>query len=142
MQLLAKLKSGNKKVATAAEKEIFNLLNTDKRLRSKRELIEEFIESNMPHIKDTDTIPEEFTKYWDEKQKQAFETLVKEEKLILESTQNLIDNYLYAEREPLRDEVLALLEGEQPTLLKRKSTGDRILKRILDFVETFIEGMV
>jgi type I restriction enzyme R subunit len=142
LQLLAKLKSGNKKQAKAAEKEIFNLLNTDKRLRSKRELIEEFIESNMPHIKDIDTIPEEFTKYWDEKQKQAFETIVKEEKLILESTQNLIDNYLYAEREPLRDEVLALLEGEQPTLLKRKSTGDRILKRILDFVETFIEGMV
>jgi len=41
----------------------------------------------------------------------------------------------------LRDEVLELIEGEKPGLLQRKKTGDRILKRIKDFVETFINGM-
>ncbi|MEM6738177.1 MAG: hypothetical protein AAF620_19125 [Bacteroidota bacterium] len=52
-----------------------------------------------------------------------------------------IEDYLFAEREPLRDEVLELIEGNKPTLLERKKTGDRILTRILDFLETFINGM-
>jgi len=34
-----------------------------------------------------------------------------------------------------------LLEGEQPSVLERKKTGDRILKKILNFVETFINGI-
>jgi type I restriction enzyme R subunit len=33
------------------------------------------------------------------------------------------------------------LAGDQPTLLERKKTGDRILKKIMDFAETFINGM-
>jgi type I restriction enzyme R subunit len=41
----------------------------------------------------------------------------------------------------LRDEILELLLGEPPRLLERKRLGDRILKKILDFVETFINGI-
>ena len=67
--------------------------------------------------------------------------MVNGENLSPERTQSLIEDYLYAEREPLRDEILDLLKGEQPTLLERKKTGDRILKKILNFVETFINGI-
>lgn len=49
---------------------------------------------------------------------------------------------MFAEGLPLRDEVLELIEGEKPSLLQRKSIGDKILKRLMDFVETFINGMV
>jgi len=44
-------------------------------------------------------------------------------------------------RYPLRDEVLELIEGEKPSLLQRKKLGDRIIKRIMDYVETFIKAM-
>jgi len=55
---------------------------------------------------------------------------------------NLICIHYYStQREPLRDEVLELIEDEKLSLLKRKKLGDRILKRIVDFVETFINGM-
>jgi type I restriction enzyme R subunit len=141
IQLLIKLKSKTQKDVTQIENEIFNLLNTEAHLRSKRELIELFIKSNLPAIEDTDEIPQEFEKFWNAEQLKAFNQLVKEEKLSSERTQSLIENYLYAEREPLRDEILELLEGEQPTLLERKKTGDRILKKILNFVDTFINGI-
>jgi|LSQX01.2.fsa_nt_gb hypothetical protein len=39
-------------------------------------------------------------------------------------------------------EVLELLDGEKPTLLQRKKTGDRILSKIIKFVDTFINGVV
>lgn len=141
IQLLIKLKSDTQKDVAQTEKEIFNLLNNEAHLRSKRELIEKFIEENLPVIEDSDDVPQEFEKFWNEEQLKAFADLVKEEKLNADRTEKLIEDYLFAEREPLRDEVLELIEGNKPTLLERKKTGDRILTQILDFVETFINGM-
>lgn len=141
IQLLIKLKSKRKGDVSQTEKEIFNLLNTEAHLRSKRELIEKFIQANLPAIEDSDDIPQEFEKFWNEEQQKAFNQLVKDEKLSVEKTQSLIEDYLYAEREPLRDEILELLEGEQPTLLERKKVGARILKKIINFVDTFINGI-
>ena len=141
IQLLIKLKANVKKDVAQTEREIFNLLNTEVALRSKKELIEKFIQENLPVIDDTQDIPEEFEKFWNDEQQKAFEQLVKEEKLSADRTQALIEDYLYAEREPLRDEVLQLIEGSEPKLLERKKIGDRILKRIVDFVDKFINGM-
>ena len=141
IRLLIKLKANQKKDAEQIEKEIFNLLNTEMQLRSKKELIEKFIRENMPVILDTDDIPQEFEKFWTVEQEKAFLKMVEEEKLSKEKTQTLIENYLYSEQEPMRDEILELLVEEKPTLLQRRTTGERILKRIMDFVETFINGI-
>ena len=141
IRLLIKLKANQKKDAEQIEKEIFNLLNTEMQLRSKKELIEKFIRENMPVILDTDDIPQEFEKFWMVEQEKAFLKMVEEEKLSKEKTQTLIENYLYSEQEPMRDEILELLVEEKPTLLQRRTTGERILKRIMDFVETFINGI-
>ncbi len=141
IQLLIKLKSQAQKDTTKVEQEIFNLLSTETTLRSKRELIEKFIQENLPVIIDTDEIEPEFDKFWSKEQQQAFTKLVSDENLSAEKTEKLIEDYLFAERQPMRDEVLELVNGEKPSLLHRKKIGDRILKRIIDFVETFINGM-
>ncbi len=147
IQLLIKLKavqahgSASQEDTTKVKQEIFNLLSTETTLRSKRELIEKFIEENLLVIADTDDIQNEFDKYWNEEQQKAFSKLVKEESLSPDRTEKLIEDYLFAERPPLRDEVLELIEGEKPGILQRKKLGDRILKRIMDFVDTFINGM-
>lgn len=141
IRLLIKLKANQKKDADQIEKEIVNLLNTEMQLRSKKELIEKFIRENLPIILDTDDIPQEFEKYWTVEQEKAFVRLVDEEKLSKERTQALIENYLYSEQEPMRDEILDLLIDEKPTLLQRKTIGERILKKILGFVDTFINGI-
>ncbi|UTW65838.1 type I restriction endonuclease subunit R [bacterium SCSIO 12643] len=141
IQLLIKLKADTQKDTSKAEKEIFNLLNTETTLRSKRELIEKFIEENLPVIADSEEVVPEFDKYWSKEQQKAFDKLVEEEKLSSEKTEKLIEDYLFAEKTPLRDEVLELLEGEKPSLLQRKKLGNRILNRITDFVETFINGI-
>ena len=141
IQLLVKLKTKTKGNSAQTEKEIFNLLSTEVDLRSKRELIEKFIQENLPTITDTDEISNEFEKFWSVEQQNAFNKLVKEENLSTEKTEKIIEHYLFSEREPLRDEVLELIEGDKPTLLERKKLGDRILKKIVGFVDTFINGM-
>jgi len=136
IRLLIKLKANKKKDAEQIEKEIFNLLNTETQLRSKKELIEKFIRGNMPAILDTDDIPQEFEKFWTAEQEKAFLQLVNDEKLSKDRTQALIENYLYSEQEPMRDEILDLIEGDRPTLLQRKPIGERILNRIHKFIES------
>lgn len=141
LKLLASLKDVKKEEQEAKKKEVVDLLTGEANLRSKRELIEKFIEDNLPAIDDSETIPQEFEKFWSEEQQKAFEVFVKEENLSSDKTQKLIEDYLYAEREPLRDELLDLIEGTKPNVLKRKSIGDRILNKVVNFVETFINGM-
>lgn len=141
VQLLIKLKANTKQDTSNTEKEIFNLLNTEADLRSKRELIEKFIKENLPVIEDTDDVTQEFEKFWSIEQQNAFNQLVKDENLSQEKTEKLIENYLFSEREPMRDEILDLIEGEKPTILQRKKLGDRILSKIVSFVDTFINGI-
>jgi type I restriction enzyme R subunit len=117
------------------------LIAGEAHLRSKRELKEKFIKENLPEIDDVDNIPDEFERYWNEEQISAFRKLCTEENLTEEKVEKVIADYLFTEREPLRDEVLELIEGEKPTLLKRKTTGERIIAKIKNFVETFINGI-
>lgn len=141
IQLLIKLKSKVQGDVSQFENEIFGLLGSEANLRSKRELIEKFIKENLPVLQDTDEVPEAFEKFWNQEQQNAFNQLVKNENLSPDKTEKVIEDYLFAEREPLRDEVLELIEGDKPSVLERKKVGDRILSKILGFVETFINGM-
>lgn len=141
LKLLADIKGANKEEREAKKKEVVDLIAGEANLRSKRELIEKFIQENLPDIDDSDNIPQEFDKFWTEEQQKAFEAFVKEEHLSPEKTQKLIEDYLYAERQPLRDHLLDLIEGDKPSVLKRKSIGDRLLSKVVEFVETFINGM-
>ncbi len=142
IQLLIKLKSKVQTDITQFENEIFGLLGSEANLRSKRELIEKFIQANLPAIEDSDQIPEAFEKFWSQEQQNAFQKLLKDENLSPAKTEKIIEDYLFAEREPLRDEVLELIDGNKPGILDRKKVGDRILSKVMAFVETFINGMV
>jgi len=141
LKLLANLKDAKKAEQEKKRKEILDILSGEAHLRSKRELIEKFILENLPVIEDSDDVPEAFEKFWNEEQIKAFNKLVEEENLAADKAEKLIEEYLFAEREPLRDEVLALIEGEQPSVLQRKKVGDRILSKIVSFVDTFINGI-
>ncbi|HET9569792.1 MAG TPA: type I restriction endonuclease subunit R [Bacteroidales bacterium] len=122
-------------------KEIVDLIAGEAHLRSKRELIEKFIRENMASIEDADAIPDEFERFWSAEQIAAFQKLCAEENLSDVRVEKVIADYLFSEREPLRDEVLDLIEGEKPTVLLRKTVGERILAKIRGFVETFISGI-
>lgn len=140
LNLLAGLKTAKPKDRERKRKEIEQLLSSETQLRSKKELIDKFIKENLPLIDDASDISDQFDEFWQTEQIKSFNSLVSDENLDPEKTQQLIEDYLFAEREPLRDEVLALLKTGKPSLLQRKKIGDRILDRILAFVKTFVEG--
>jgi type I restriction enzyme R subunit len=136
----------NYKVATPEEQErikktIANLLASEVHLRSKRELIEEFINENIPSIDNAEDIPDEFEIFWSIKQKEAFEKLCQEENIPQEKVSEIISDYLFTQRSPLPDTIISLLETK-PKLLERKSIVQRITDKILNLVDIFFDGMV
>jgi len=141
LMLLARLKDAKKADAAKQRKAILDLLAGDVQLRSKRELIEKFIDENLPKITNTESIPDEFEKYWEEQKVLALAKLCDEESLDKEQFKSLIEAYVFSGREPLRDEVFRCL-GNRPSILKAREIGERIIAKMKEYVEVFERGMV
>lgn len=116
----------------------FNMLNSEPELRSKRELIEKFINRSLPEIKDADEVEDKFEDFWNEERKSAFEKLCNELELEPDKTQALIDNYLYSNRKPRRADYSKVLKA-QPKVLERKSILENLSSKFNDFINTFFD---
>ncbi|MFN9329777.1 MAG: type I restriction endonuclease subunit R [Cyclobacteriaceae bacterium] len=141
IKLLAKLKQAKKSEREQQKKAIMDLLGSDVQLRSKRELIEKFIEENLPRIENADSIQEEFEQYWQDQKVLALAKLCDDEQLDKEQFKALIDTYIFSGQEPLRDDVLKCL-GNRPSILRAREVGERIINKMKEFVEVFVQGMV
>ena len=141
LKLISQLKGTNTSEAKAQRKAILDLLGGDIQLRSKRELIQKFIDENIPNIKDGDNIEEEFEKFWQEQKVLALGKLCEEEHLDKAQFKALIDAYIYSGREPIKDEVFQCLDN-RPSILQARVIGDRIIAKMKEFVELFEKGMV
>ncbi|MFN0141641.1 MAG: type I restriction endonuclease subunit R [Pyrinomonadaceae bacterium] len=131
--------------ASATEKEkmrkqIADLLASEVKLRSKRELILEFIDNNLPDISDSDQVTDEFDIFWNKKQKEAIARLCAEEGIRAANLEGIIADYLFTGQKPMPDVIISLLD-RKPKLLERRPLIERITTKVLNFVDTFINGM-
>ncbi|MCD4679518.1 MAG: hypothetical protein K8S00_03940, partial [Bacteroidales bacterium] len=140
LRLLAELKQAGGKDIQHLKKNIMDKLDGIIELRSKRELIEKFIEENLPHIEDADAIPDEFEKFWNEQKIVALNEICEEENLDKKQFQSLIDAYIYSDQEPLRDDVFKCLDN-RPSVLKAREIGERIIRKMKEFVDVFVKGV-
>lgn len=138
--LLAKLQQSKPIEAEKQRKIITDMMSSETQLRSKKALIERFMTENLPLLTDVDTIQENFDAYWAAEKEKAVTELSTEENLNVEKLNDTIGKYLFTEKQPLRDEVIGIM-NERPSLKDRASASERILSKIKSFVETFIDGM-
>lgn len=133
--LLAKLKTTSPEEKERRQKEILDIVAGDVKLRSKRELIERFIEENLPLLEDA-SIEEGYAAFMIEEQQKAFNQFVIDEKINADKLKKLTEDYLFTQRIPTKQEVVEVLEN-QPSILQRAKVGDTILNKFLTFIDTF-----
>jgi type I restriction enzyme R subunit len=121
-------------------KNISELLSGQPHLRSKRALIEQFIEDNLPKVNGFEEISDEFDNYWNEQRIKAFRKMCEENDLNPRKVQEIIDNYLFTERKPIGDEIVESL-NTPPQILQRRSLIKKTMDLIVNFIDTFIEGV-
>ena len=141
LKLLANLK--NSVSVGEKEKQLKNIMDIvagDTQLRSKRELIEKFINEHLPIIEDSEDIPDEFVQFMTAEKLEAIKSLSEEEGLDSDKLEKVIGDYMFTEKIPLRDDIIGTM-NTRPSLKERKTKAERITNKILEFVETFISGI-
>ena len=141
LKLLAQLKDAKLSDYQSQKKAIIDLLGGEIRLRSKRELIEKFIDENLPKIDDLDDIEDEFTQYWQDQKVEALGKICQEENLDKEQFKALIDAYIYSGVEPIRDDILKCLDNK-PSILQARQIGERIIDKMQEYIDVFVNDMV
>lgn len=141
LTLLAKLYGADPAEATKIRKLILDSVAGDLELRSKKKLIEQFIDQQLPKLTDATEIPEGFETYWEAERAAAFAALVKEEQLDADKLSKVIDRYIYTGKEPLTDPDIIDLIQKPMGVLERGPTKKRVYERVIDYVATFIRGM-
>ncbi|RRA96514.1 type I restriction endonuclease subunit R [Paenimyroides viscosum] len=139
MNLLVRLQAAPQAEKQSQEKMIQDLLNSDIQLRSKKELIEKFIQKNLPLIADSEDVIEAFEDFVEQERKEAIQEISKEEALDQDKLEHIIGEYLFTDKQPLREDIVGLMI-QKPSLKERSTKIERVTHKIYDFVNTFISG--
>jgi|688.fasta_scaffold20890_9 type I restriction enzyme R subunit len=141
LTLLAKLYDSDATERQQMRKLILDTVAGDIELRSKRELIDKFIEQNLPKLDSSAEIPDSFEDFWEKERVAAFNRLCKEEQLDADKLKKVIDRYVYTGQEPLPDPDIVDLIQKPLGILERGPTRKRVLEKVVDFVATYIRGV-
>jgi type I restriction enzyme, R subunit len=127
--------------ASAAKRKLVgDLLGSERHLRSKRELIEKFIETQMPTLKSGQDVQAAFSDYWNAERVNAIEQICLAEQIDPLAFRSMIEQYHFSGKQPLQGEVVQAL-AVKPKILERKSVVDRIIGKLLSLVATFDDGL-
>jgi type I restriction enzyme, R subunit len=140
LKLLTKLHGTQEPEFSKQRKQIVDSLSNAIELRSKRELINEFIEQNLPNITDSSDIEQKFTEYWTNKKVHALKELASNEGIAENDMKEIISNYLFSERKPLADDLIRVME-KKPKIRERRSVYERIISKVMKFIETFEDNV-
>lgn len=140
INLLMSMKGKSQAEQTRTRKTIMDILDTETQLRSKKELIERFIADHFADMPASADVAEEFDTYWTEEKRKALVSLSEEEGLDPDGLEKVLGHYLFTEKTPMRDEIIEIMET-RPSLRERSTVAERVIGKIRDFVETFIDGV-
>lgn len=146
LNLLREIKADEKIEAAAPESadkritDIMDMLASEVQLRSKRDLIEKFIQQNMPLIQPGEDVGEAFNVFWDQEKETTLTAICDEEGLDREKFDKLVDHFNFSGQNPLRDDVVAALKV-QPKILDRRKVVNRVLDRLIGFIRTFEDDL-
>ena len=138
LRLLARYKESSVAQQESMKRNIMSIVSGQEHLRSKRELIEEFIDKNLMGVTDTDDIDDEFEKFLEVQKTGELERLCEEESLDKGEVKGVVETYLYDQRKPLNDDISKTLTNSYPFLERRKVVA-RVLEKIMGHIEKFYE---
>ena len=141
LTLLARLYDADESEEQSIRKLVLDSVAGDIELRSKRELIQKFIDSTLSGLGSSAEIPDSFEEFWEQERVTAFEALCKEEQLDAEKLEKVIDRYVYTGTKPLPDPDIIQLINRPLKLAERGPTRTRVLEKVVNYVDTYIHGI-
>ncbi|MEH2392550.1 MAG: type I restriction endonuclease subunit R [Nostoc sp.] len=119
---------------------ILELIGKEAQLRGKRDLLEKFIEERLPTLEPEEKVETVFQDFWTQERVEAIGQLCIEENLKVEVVNQMIADYKFSGKEPLRETVLSAC-NEKPKLLDRKKIFARVVSKLLDIINKFDDAL-
>jgi len=119
---------------------ILQIMGKETQLRSKRAIIEKFINTRMPDLKPDEKLGQVFSEFWNQERIEAVKQLCEEENLKEEAVNQMIYAYQFTGKKPLRDTVLNACV-EKPKLLQRKKVFERVVGKLMDIINRFDDDL-
>ena len=143
LKLLAEFQREAKEDTEGYEKkkdEILNLLGKEVQLRSKRDLIEKFMQDRMLTLEPDENIETVFRDFWNHERIEAINQFCIEENLNVKAVNQMIADYKFSGKEPSRETVLSSC-NEKPKLLDRKKIFARVNSKLLEIINKFDDSI-
>ncbi len=90
------------------EAQVHDLIGSDISLHNKQDLIQKFIEENMPKMINGQSVQVAFAQFWDAEKEQAYQHFCEQENLKPEVLKQVLDNYEFNQRLPRKEEMKEL----------------------------------
>lgn len=113
------INSKNQEQKDSRVKQLKDLLNNNISLYDKRDLIEKFINEQIPKMVTGETVQEAFAAFWDAEKHRAYDIFCNEEQLKKDEFNKVADNFEFTERLPLIHEIKELPIKKPPLGRKR-----------------------
>lgn len=137
LQLVVDTDSADKRQKYQAQ--IYDLISSDISLHDKQDLIQKFIEENMPKMINGQSVQTAFSAFWDAEKEQAYQHLCKEENLKPEAMKQLLEHYEFTKRLPRKEE-LKDLPNYKVKLFERENVFSNLLVKTRQLIEKFYTG--
>ncbi|UNT63675.1 type I restriction endonuclease subunit R [Acinetobacter towneri] len=137
LQLVVDTDSEDKRQKYQAQ--IYDLISSDISLHDKQDLIQKFIEENMPKMINGQSVQTAFAQFWDAEKEQAYQHLCKEENLKPEAMKQVLEHYEFTKRLPRKEE-LKDLPNYKVKLFERESIFSNLLVKTRKLIDKFYVG--
>lgn len=94
----------------------------------------------MAAIEAEEEIQKVFQEFWTQERIEAIQQLCREENLNEKAVNQIIADYQFSGKEPLRETVLSAC-NEKPKLLERRKIYERIISKLLDIINKFDDAL-
>ena len=122
------------------EAQVHDLIGGDVSLHDKQDLIQKFIEENIPKMINGKTVQDAFAQFWEVEKEQAYQQLCEQENLKPDAMKSILDNYEFTKRFP-RTEEITNLPNYKVTLFERENLFTNLLVKTRQFIERFYIGL-
>jgi type I restriction enzyme R subunit len=116
--------------------DIIDIVSSEPSLRSKRDLIEKFIQQNMPQLGAGESVDAAFRGYWEAEREGAMDALCAAEGIERKQLDELMRLYEFTGQAPEREDVVGALTVK-PRILERRKVIDRIIDKMTSIIRTF-----
>ncbi len=137
LQLVVDTDSEDKRKKYQAQ--IYDLISSDISLHDKQDLIQKFIEENIPKMINGQSVQTAFAAFWDAEKEQAYQHLCAEENLKPEAMKQVLEHYEFTKRLPRKEE-LKDLPNYKVKLFERENVFSNLLVKTRKLIDKFYTG--